>query len=40
MSGYMRELESDGERLTIAESYIRQPPKETQEGRRAASSLA
>ncbi|MGB7948697.1 MAG: hypothetical protein WCH75_13520 [Candidatus Binatia bacterium] len=25
----MRELEADGERLTIGESYIRQPPKET-----------
>jgi hypothetical protein len=30
MSGYMRELENDGERLAIDGSYIRQPPKETE----------
>jgi hypothetical protein len=30
MSGYMRELEGDGERLAIGGFYIRQPPKETE----------
>jgi hypothetical protein len=38
MSGYMRELEGDGERLAIGKSYITQPLKETEFTGRGAGS--